>query len=190
MGKKQKAIGIYDYVKIVNPEIVVRWGYNLNKQIVKETVITDEQKDALAKFLNSFNLDVHAIKWYEDLDLPYNPKDNPIYEKVLDEIAYAVLKSKGFGGKERKIFTEQRDFLKGVKAFVVERRVVKTGTYHGASTYQGYFDPWPEYEPAYLSNEKTHVLYRVNVQPTDCPEILHYEDIGFWIEKQNVERFL
>lgn len=189
MAKKQKAIGRHDYIRIVSPEVVIRWGYNLNKKLVKDTLITDEQKDNLAKFLNSFNLDVHAAKWYDDIGLPYDPKSNPLYEKMLDEIAYEILKSNYFGGNERKLFTERRDYLKGVKAFVSERKVVKTGIYHAGQTYQGYFEPWPEYEPAYLSNEQTHVLYRVNVQPKECPKIIQCEESGFWIEKKNVERF-
>lgn len=189
MSKKQRAIKRYDYVRIVNPEVVVRWGYNLNKQIVKDTVITKEQKDAIIKLLELFNIHQKNENFYDMIGFEYEPEKNKVYEKILDEIAYGILKSECFGGKERKLFTERRDFLKGVRAFVSERRVVKTGKYEAGQTYQGYFDPYPEYEPAYLSNEKTHVLYRLDVQPTECPEIIRCEESGFWIEKQNVERF-
>lgn len=188
MSKKRRAIGRGTYIKIVNPEVVVRWGYNLNKQIVKDTVITKEQKDAIIKLLESFNIHQKNENFYDMIGFEYEPEKNKVYEKILDEIAYGVLKSECFGGKDRKLFTERRDFLKGARAYVNERRVVKTGTYHAGQTYQGYFDAYPEYEPAYLSNEKTHVLYRVDVQPTDCPMITTSET-GFWIEKQNVERF-
>jgi hypothetical protein len=64
---------------------------------------------------------------------------------------------------------------------VIGKRIVKTGTYHAASSYQGYFDMYPEYEPAYLSDSKTHVILELN----RCEEVASYRNLE--IEKCNVE---
>lgn len=185
---KKTSIQLHDYVNIINPEVVVRWGYTLNKQIVKDEIITEQQKNDILTMLRSFDIITKDEK--EWMMLNYNPKDNPIYEKVLDAISYGILKLKGFGGNERKLFVEKKESLRNKRGIICQRKVVKTGTYSPGGSCQDYYTGEYDYEPAYLSNEITHVLYRIRVS-LDVGVCQNINDNGgIWIEKENVKKIL
>jgi hypothetical protein len=154
MSKRKNVIRIGDKVKIINPEIFQRVGYPMTTQIIKESHITDEQRRLLDKLMETTGN--HKYELYKDVI-------NPEYDKLEHVFSTIVLKSMGFGGDERNVHTETKPEYKDKIGTVISKRYVKVGTYNRATSYQGYFDDYPEYEPAYLSNEKTIVIYNVSI---------------------------
>jgi hypothetical protein len=124
--------------------------------------------------------------------LIYDEGHGDIYEKVLDNMAYMILKQKQYGGKERKLFTLNRESLRNKLGQVVGRKVIKTGSYCTDHSYHSsYYGDDYDYDPPYLANEQTHVLYKVYLdyeQEGICPNI--NEDGGIWIEKVNLGKML
>lgn len=186
MSKKKNIIRPRDRIRIINPEIIDRWGYPLTTQIVKDTLITQEHKDAiyamLAKFRGCPQPPVALLTVPED-------DYDEAYEKVLHTMAYEMVRQKGFGGRDRKLFTTMRESLRNKTAVVMERKVVKTGKYHSGGGGYSYDGDW-DYEPAYLEDEKTHVLYKIYLdygQENVC-ENINMTDI--WIERTNVEKII
>jgi hypothetical protein len=187
-------IRIGSQVKIVNPITVLRWGYPLTKQIVKDTIITQEQKDAINALVEQYsgvkplpkgflNITEDGKNWYAER----------AFKKILDELAYLKLRNEGFGGQERQLFTLSRESLRDKIGNVVERKVVKTGKYFPASGgYDSYYGEY-DWEPGGLANEKTHVLFRVHIftdQEGVCPNINNeggIADGGVWFDKVNLE---
>ena len=138
---KTKPIRTGRLVRIVRPLFVVRVGYPLDFNQECERIRKEREKSIL-DFLHS-----QGIRWgmYEV------PR---ALDKIVKALTYEEMRQNGFGGNERKIYTEERPELKG-KAFHVQGvRFVKTGVRSA-----GYFDSHSgEYEPPFLSDEKTHRL--------------------------------
>lgn len=150
MRKKRlnpNVIRVDDYVKIVTPDFFIRCGYPLTKEIVKETLLTKEKK---LKILQLLEIKTETLDFIEE---------NKTYQKILDELAYHILKQNEFGGKERKIYTETLQDLTNKEYRVISKSVKKTGFYK-PSSYYGYYEP--EYEPAFLEKEKGNVILTLN----------------------------
>ncbi len=140
-------IRVGDLVQIVVPEYVVRVGYPLSKAMIVDEM-TKDQKSKLHD----------SIKGIFDISLDEDENGYKIWKRLLNVIAEKILKSRGFGGRQRSIHTAEEKQLEGEIYRVSKRKVVKTGTYcpgGGGYDYYGEYD----YNPAYLANEKTHVLY-------------------------------
>lgn len=137
---------IGDKVKIINPLFIQRVGYVWDKKYVIKNVITPEQKQALEEFL---------IKCGFVSGTSGGGLFSYAYEEIMERLAYWVLRKEGFGGKERSIHTKLRETAREKIATIIKKRVVKTGKYTEGRT-TGWEEP--EYNPPYLSNEKSHVL--------------------------------
>lgn len=167
-----------DTIRVVIPEIVERVGYPLNIKNIIDS-ITPEQLEELSKCLFSiFNISSSFVA--SDL---LNPLDNnDLYkDRIINGIARMMIRQRGWGGKNRSIHVKSVPELKDKMFCVLERKTVKTGTYNPSSgsgpDYWGEYD----YEPAYLSNEKTHVLYGI-MDPSIITSELTY------IEKRCVQK--
>src|ERR1017187_1515484 len=132
---KRNIIRVGDCVKITNPEIVIRCGYPLGKQTIKDTIITQEQKNEIWKLIDSFSKTAypHSNKLSDVFTANYINTNEVSFGKILDELSYVILKSKGFGGNERRLHTKVVEFLRDKECNVWGRRVVKTGKYQAAS---------------------------------------------------------
>jgi hypothetical protein len=175
MSKRKNIIRRYDNVRIVHPNVFVRCGYPLTKKIMKERM-TPEQLEAVVTMFKAF-----GIQSRPEIAFDLSKKRESSYDKVIDIIAERMLFGEQWGGAERQIYTEHRPELKGQTFQVIGKRVVKTGTYQPASSYQGYYDMYPEYEPAYLDGCETHVILELN----HCEDITVYRNLE--IERCNVE---
>jgi hypothetical protein len=156
MPKKRKpgVIYPYDYVRIINPDIFIRCGYPLNKELVKDTVITKEQREAIDEMLRKFDIGTTHDTLYG-----LQVKDtSEVFNKVLDVVAGAVLGRMGFGGKERIIYTERRHDYASLMMRVYSKRIVKTGSYYPPSGGHDYWTGEYDYEPGGLADAKTHVI--------------------------------
>ena len=188
---KRNIIRVNNRVKIINPEVVIRCGYPLSKKMVIDA-ITPEQKEATYALLRAFGVPPPAppatpADTIEDM-LNAN-WDHTTYDKIVDIMAYEILKQKKFGGRERKLFTERKESLRNATGYVVEKKVVHSGIYtYGGGRYD--YDGDYDYTPPYLSIDKAHVLCKVyiNWQEGIC-QLINAEG-GPWIEMKNLEKIV
>jgi hypothetical protein len=206
---KERALKEGDYIKIINPVLVNRFGYPLNTRIIKNQ-FTPEQRKQVENFFRTFVTGAPPLNPTEDIiplnqiDFAYDYKPDGLGQ-VFHGLAYGMLKAKGHGGNERKLYTQEFPELKDGIARIIERKVVKTGKRVPGS---GGYDYWGEYdyEPGYLEDEQTHVLYQIgNVYVG--PEMYHLTNDNYnivvykaniftsmpefpiYIEKKNVELY-
>lgn len=157
---KNKALKEGDYVKIVNPVFVNRFGYPLNTKIIKNEFTPEQRKQVETFFCDFVGLGQHNFIT-EFGPVVFTPAKNPAgLAQVFHGLAFGILKSKGHGGSKRQLYTQEFPDLKDGVALIYKRKVVKTGTRVPSS---GGYDYWGEYdyELGYLEGEKTHVLYEI-----------------------------
>ena len=112
-------IRIGDTVKIVNPEIIIRVDYPMSFDDACEEVKKLYHNEIL-EFLNKTIHKQETVPLYKSL-LTAHINENEyvkskIYRKLVYALAYEHMHIKGFGGKERKIYSEQRQELLGITA--------------------------------------------------------------------------
>ncbi len=186
---KKQVFRIGDTVKIINPEFVLRVGYPLCLADSIEKFRTGENEKIITEFLSKFCIHDKMV----DL-LRLNPENHcagTVRYKIERALAYNDIKQRGFGGNERKIFTERNEGKTGCIGKIIDKRVAKTGKringgYHdnGDGGYE---------EPAELKNAKSHVLLKIRITTTPKFNLGHdFEPIWFEneIEECNVEKVI
>lgn len=151
MSRRKNVIRVGDRVKIIDPLQFVRVGYPLTVENVIENHITQDHRYLLQQLINSTGYKTDRLS------------TDPEYSRLETALARLILKTKKFGGPERKVHTKYVAEYAGKEATVRSKRYVKTGTYQSGSSFQGYYDDYPEYEPPYLKNEKTVVIYELDI---------------------------
>lgn len=176
MTQKKIVYHVDDIVRIVEPLIVVRVGYPLTKQQALESA-EKEYSDKIQRFM----CDVGAAQ--PDDPFLNSPEYDPrLYGDLLNAMAGYWLRQKGYGGKERKVYTERDERITQTTWRVLSKRTVKTGIYnHGG--YSGGWDGEPDYDPPYLENEQTRIL--LALEPTTFT--LHALPSRIEVEAANVE---
>ncbi len=185
MANKKIVYKIGNSVIIRNPEIFVRCGYPLTKDMAVEEV----------KKIVGFNgyifpggqVDNSIVGKYnrfirENLDDAPNFVKESLYEFPLDQMANLYLQEKRWGGEERRVYTELKEEFRGIVGTVYQKRVVKSGTYvcgSGGYSYEGEYD----YDPPYLANVKSHIILSLMV----CIPNSLFETESIEIEECNVE---
>jgi hypothetical protein len=168
---KKNILRINDRVVIIRPDVYLRAGYPLNKEIVKKTLITDQEKQKIRE-LAGLNSLVGL-----DMLMGHDYIRKHAYDEMLDALAYLRLKEHRHGGDERRIFSEHRPELLNQTGYIIARKVVNTGFYHhGWTSYEG------DCEPPFLSNMKAHVIFTVSLDSADCM------DWPIEIERTNLEK--
>ncbi len=168
-------IRVGDRVRVVTPKLFVRCGYPL----AFDAVLAEVRKNYLAAtktFLAAAGVKM-AVKPYDGQPLSV--------EKVLRAVAYDLVRQRGYGGKDRRIITVDKPEWACVERAVTAVRFVKTGVYN-----RGYQDYSGDYQPPYLSDEKTHrILTLAGAEWLDDDPM--YPQGGRWreveIEATNVE---
>lgn len=183
-------IRVGDKVKILNPELFVRCGYELtpnNEDLQSE--VMDKYKDKIDEFIKSLFgpiQKVNASILFEEEYSYWDDQDvNTLESKIINALCYYEVKRKGFGGKERKIYATHVNKMKDIIGKVVKIKFHKTGTYiPGSYSYSAY--DLSDYDPAYLENEKTHKI--LIVQIPDSNYIWRTQNIS--IESIHVEKVI
>lgn len=152
MSKRKNVIRVGDRVKIIDPLQFVRVGYALTVEDVRESHITQDQAHLLKQLINSTGY-----------KLDYTMFPDSEYSRLETALARLILKTKKFGGPDRSVHTQYMIEYLGKLGTVRAKRYVKTGIYQNGTSYQGYYDDYPEYEPPYLKNEKTVVIYQIEI---------------------------
>ena len=153
MSKNKNIIRIGDKVEIIKPDTFIRCGYPMTTQDIIEKHITEEQKNLMSQLMGSMGY----AKNYMSLNGDSN------FDNLQYVVARLILKAKGWGGRERTVHTKNEPEFLNCIGIVNSKKYVKTGKYHDSSCYQGWEDDYPEYEPAYLENEKTVIIYNINI---------------------------
>jgi hypothetical protein len=194
-SKKDNIIRVGDSVRVINPEMFVRCGYNLCLEDVYDKIVAERSKeieDFVDKFFNKVtNINVTDINEKEE-----NPEGiHKIFavdcgtelsrtgQEIAKALAYSEIKIKGFGGKERKLFTKREEKFTNEIFYVHSIKIHKTGIYYppGGGYYCGEYD----YECGGLKNPKTHKILSVSPRNT---RLLSFEDIR--IEAIHVEKII
>lgn len=189
MSKKRDIIRIGDEVEVINPIFVKRCGYPLCISDLEKELV-DKHGDDIRDFL--IKVGVCKKTTYDIFDNENNRPYIPV--KVLEEMARIMLRSRGFGGDERSLHTEEKTDVMGKRYSVLGRKVVKTGTrMHGSHSRS--YDGEYEYDPPYLADEKTHLLFfidestRFNSIYSRVSEWKNKSGIG-WIEAINLKKLV
>ena len=162
MGKKDpKIIRVGDVVEVINPQIFIRCGYPLSFDAA-----VDKVKDVYGAKIRDFMLNIEGLKdnsSIPDLSLVEGIKStNKTFTKIATALTYDYMRSKGFGGANRKIYTKKKDHIDRQMLIVENVRFVKTGVYVSGSSYPSYYDEYAEYDPPYLADVKTHKILGVS----------------------------
>lgn len=161
MSKNKNIIRIGDRVNVITPIVFFRCGYPLTAQIVKDTLITKDHKDAVILMLKAFGIYKDSYESEDNLTYRNTILVDKIYENIIHTMSMAVMEREGWGGTERKIYTEYNSNFTEVICQVLSKRVIKTGTYHRSSGGHDYYNGADDYDPAYLGNEKTHIILKL-----------------------------
>lgn len=130
-----------DRIRITRPAFFVRCGYPLDFDAEYRKVLAD-RRDDIGRFLVSVGVAPgESIRLSRDMEVAV--------QKVARAIAYATIRQRRFGGRDRRIYTHEFPDLAGVEAAVSGVRFVKTGEWVPGS---GGEEP----EPNWLANERTH----------------------------------
>ena len=162
-NRKAQVFRKNDLIQIKNPEFFVRCGYPIClKDKINELDNCAQYKEKLSDFMCSVGLagkvdnDIFGNEVFRQI--PYNTPD--IEYKITKEIAYGLLRKIKFGGDERKIYTKTISELKDKVFRVFGKRIVNTGTRISGSS-NGGWDLDFDYDPPYLSNQKSHVILEI-----------------------------
>lgn len=135
---KKHVYHIGDKVRIINSMQIVRVGYPLTIDDIQKTFPSELQED----------LFLLIQKFYPDLnDLNFG----------ITGICKDLLKAKGWGGNERKIYKEAIDLscYDDLIFTISSKRYVQTGVYC-----HGHYDEF-ECSPPYLDEIKVHVILQI-----------------------------
>ncbi len=178
-------IRIGDDVRIIIPECVERVGYPLTKKMIVESM-TAEQKGMIEGMITK----IFDIPTPQSLFLNNFTPDRKS-EKLYYSIASFVLQRKGWGGRERRLHKKLVDEaqFKNKVFQVIDKKVVKTGDHVSGHCYQDYFGEY-DYDPAYLENEKTHVLYGIGGYKTVGGDYPCIQSDMFYFEKRCVQKVI
>jgi len=141
-----------DIVTIVEPNVFVRVGYPFTKEHALD-VAAKEYNDRIYAFMRA----VHRAPVAVEIEIAPHEYDPSLYHDLVNALASYWLRLKGYGGKERKIYTETNESLRNTGGWrVFNKRIVKTGTYNRGG-WVGSYDGG-DYDPPHLANEVSHVL--------------------------------
>ena len=181
--KDKRIIRAGDYVRIKQANMFIRCGYSYSFGIALEEV-QQKYKDAIQQFLKQFDMEDKP-----HLGIEITRKGKRYYgyahEKIERALAYALVQKKNFGGNVKAIYCEHHPELTGELVQVIEKRVVRTGTYYppsgGYDSYSGEYD----WEPGGLDNMDTHKILKINVQKEkpDAKLLAFWEIEERWVEK-------
>ena len=174
MSLRKNIIRIGDKVKIINPEIFQRVGYPLTKQEIIDKFTKDE-KAIIEELMNSF-----GVSYSSGFFCLAPARNQDVFDRIADALAYGRIRQQGYGGKERKIYTKYDKDLLNVNAVVTNRKVVNTGIYNSA-----WGDEY-DYEPAYLGKQQSHVILTVVPNVWEHDTITTYREVK--IEKIHLEK--
>ncbi len=123
-----KIIRVYDTVKIVNPVFVIRCGYPLGAEDMRQE-IREHYGRAIQDLMDSVRNGNKLVSSDPNFSLSSCSSEERSHSKIIDALAYIRLRAKDFGGDKRTLHTKVIEELRGKETTVQEIKIVKTGTY-------------------------------------------------------------
>jgi hypothetical protein len=148
--RKDAVIRSGDSVRIEKPLFLNRVGYPKCIESESEIVVKEFGEDIRTLLLKAGVSEAGIIGGGFLKDWIYIR----LRDRIINGIAHARLRSHGFGGRNREIYTDEIPEFDGKIFRVAGTRFVKTGTYY-PSTGGG---EWEDYDPAVLDDQKTHKI--------------------------------
>jgi hypothetical protein len=178
-------------VRIVTPERFVRCGYPMTPAIAAKELMANHEQDII-EFLEKLGIaqGLTEVILNPSTDGPKKVlrAEHRAVKRLAGDLGYFYTGAKGFGGRERKIFTTPSPEDEGLIGFISESRSVMTGHYYGPSggydSYSGEYD----YDPGGLDGMKSNRIHRLSLYrdtfDTD-PEYAQFP--GNWYEQRCLE---
>lgn len=178
---KKHVYRVGDHVRIINPRIVKRVGYNLVWTDLVEEVENDPHVHEAYKILTGMPPKKRIKPKDHPSELSFLEFGYKLPSEFVRAVARMRVEERGFGGRERKIFfkdisnhlyrpIDQRTEIYG-------KRVAKTGLYYPPWSHYDEYTGEHDAEPGGLEDMKTHVILS-----TMWGEILA-EDVEPWKPK-------
>jgi hypothetical protein len=177
---RKEVFRVHDKIQIISPNIFVRCGYPLTKELAIKNLVTFKEKQKIADlvgvYLHNDDQDNLEPIW----DELSNGNKSSAYFDILDKFALLKMRQNNFGGSERKVYTEFKPEYLNATGTILSKKCVQSGIHHSGGNYCG------EWEPSYLANQKTHIIlevwldciknntydsYRVKIEETWCKKI-------------------
>lgn len=137
--QRENVIRVGDMVEIVDPEFFVRCGYPKS--------VDDEARRIAIEHTGSIR------ELLRKCDCPdYTHLAGLKINRIAREIAHLSLRSYGYGGNTREIYTERNAERAGERYFVLRKKIVRTGKYYRS------WGNGEDYEPGGLDNQACHVI--------------------------------
>jgi len=187
-----------DRVKVITPHRFIRCGYALTPDMLIDELVNNHSEEILTLVKS---LGIETTQFRKTNILPFNDKIDPDrngMSKLLHALAYLMVASRGFGGKDRMIFSEYFEHLDQAVCKVTATRQVMTGKYYGPSGgyttgYDG-GDYWDQ--PGGLEDRKSNKILRVDITNNDF--IISHPDPynndqsweGLWIQAEYCEKLM
>ena len=179
---KKYVYRIGDVVQITNPIFVKRVGYPLGINDMLKELDTIENETKIQEFVNSFSKDQRKSNGL------FFSTAGGCHFKALNEIrrgiAYDMLTARNFGGRERSLHTVELSEYKGREIQICGKKIVQTGWHEPGSSSIDYWTGEVDYEQAYLSDRKSHILLDLGWGFISRDII---DDHTLWIEAVNVK---
>jgi hypothetical protein len=148
---KKSIIRAGDTVRIINPEMFVRCGYELTPEVARLSV-HEKHGDMIVDFIRDFN----GTKGL--LDLGDSIKYSKLYLELVDVMSYEWIRTHLKDGVPRSLYTRPAMMYERYKSKVISMKYVRTGTYHIGYCRSSYCDEEVDYCPAYLDAIKVHKI--------------------------------
>jgi len=176
-----------DRVKVIEPYIFNRCGYNLTPQIAMDNLIKNNSPE-IEEFLKSLGIKVQhkygskfTLKSPDQIDM-----NQAGMRQLMMSLGYLKVASDAFGGSERKIFTKYTEKFKNFEGVVHITKQVMTGEYYPPcfSSYE-----YDGCEPGGLKNRKSNKILQVSPPDVLIPlEMYDIHNHSIWIEEQYCEK--
>jgi hypothetical protein len=156
---KKDIIRIGDKVRIVEPEVFVRCGYPMGKKHAEEWYKSNEKE--IENFFYNIELDLN--------------NSNVSRFKFQEQLYGLYLKSHGFGGNTRKIYTERDEAIRGIEVVVWGKYIKRSGV-----------RVMDKIKGKVFKSDGTHIVLRVGADSDDQFGMVSRAASGFYILSKNV----
>lgn len=154
---RKEVFRVNDKIQIISPNIFVRCGYPLTKELAIKNLVSFEEKkkiaDLVGVYLHNDDQDNLEPIW----DELSNGNRSSAYYDILDKFALLKMRQNNFGGSERKVYTELKPEYLNAVGSIISKKCVQSGIHSNGGNYY-------EREPNYLANQKTHIILDIYLE--------------------------
>lgn len=184
---KKDIIRVGDVVQVVTPMVVDRIGYPKSVKEYRPDFDTEIHK--MVRDLEAKIYGREMRHHFKPFDVYNERRPSRFENQILDIVQYHMAKVDGFGGTKRSVHLRQEPKYANRRAKVIGRKVAQTGEYYPPETYRDsdyYSGEWYETVPGGLSNQKSVVLFGLDIENL-CGQFSE-SGIDCWIPAENLKK--